>query len=300
MKPTLFDTHCHVNFNAFEDDGHDVVAKTLGMGVWMILVGSQRDTSRRAIEYAERYPEGVYAAVGLHPIHLTSITVDSAEIGSGAPGFTTRQEEFDAESYRALALNPRVVAIGECGLDYYRSPTADASGWEQAKKKQITVFRQHLDLAQEVGKPLMIHCRSDAKPGGREEAHEDLLSILEQYPFEDEPSPRGQIHFFSGTTEQAQRYIALGFLLSFTGVITFARDRDETIQEIPLDYVLIETDAPYVAPEPFRGKRNEPLHVEYVARKIAQIKGISFEDVAEKTTENALNLYKINKSEAKK
>jgi len=288
----LYDTHCHINFSAFKEDGHEVIKRTLGKNVWMNLVGSQISTSRRTIQYAEKYPEGVYAVIGLHPIHLAELAVDPAEIGGGAPGFTTRKEEFSYEAYKELAIHPKVVAIGECGLDYYHSPD-NTPDFSEIIKLQKKVFIRQIDLAQEVGKPLMVHCRSHATPEGKETAHEDALTIFESYPFKQEPALRGQINFFSGALEQAKRYIRLGFLISFTGVITFARDRDEIIRALPLEYICIETDAPYVAPEPYRGKRNEPLYVEYIARTIAEIKCISFEKVARQTTENARRLYRV-------
>ncbi len=278
-KPYLIDVHTHINFNAFREDGHEVVRRTLEAGVWMVLVGSQIDTSRRAVEYARHYERGVYAAVGLHPIHLGEMEVDRDEMNAadGVPGFTTRKEEFDYQAYRDLALDPKVVAIGECGLDYYRLRDT-----EEIKKKQAETFRKQVALAREVKRPLMIHCRN---------AYEDLLAILRE---ERANEIGGDIHFFAGDWEIAKQFLDLGFYLSFTGVITFANQYDDTIKKVPLNRIMIETDAPYVAPVPHRGKRNEPLYVEEVARRIAVIKGIALEEAVHATSENALRLFRLS------
>ncbi|TSC76721.1 MAG: TatD DNase family protein [Parcubacteria group bacterium Gr01-1014_29] len=172
--PKLIDIHSHVNFNAFKNDGHEVLKRTLDAGVWTILVGSQIDTSRRAVEYAEKYPEGIYAAVGLHPIHLSDMYVDAKEISAaeGVPSFHTRVERFSYDAYKPLAMHPKTVAIGECGLDYYRVMEHGTWNMEQIKNLQADTFRQQIALAREVKKPLMIHCRN---------AYEDLLHYGSYY-----------------------------------------------------------------------------------------------------------------------
>ena len=277
-QPKLVDIHSHLNFNAFKDDADEVIRRTLEGGAWTILVGSQIDTSRRAISYAEKYPEGIYAAVGLHPIHLVEMEVDKDEIdaGEGVSGFHTRKEEFDYDIYKKLAEHQKVVAIGECGLDYYRGRND-----EWIKKKQAEVFRKQVMLARDVKKPLMIHCRN---------AYEDLLTILRD---EKAGEIGGDIHFFSGPWEIAKQFLDLGFYLSFTGVITFARDYDEVIKKAPMDRIMIETDAPYVSPVPYRGKRNEPLYVRATAERIAELKELPFDEVAAATTKNALRLFRL-------
>ncbi|MEK7650100.1 MAG: TatD family hydrolase [Patescibacteria group bacterium] len=278
MKWRLIDIHAHVNFNAFREDGDEVMRRTLDAGVGMILVGSQYDTSARAIEYAERYPEGVWAAVGLHPIHVGGeMHVDAQEIGAaGVPGFSTRPEEFDYAKYKKLAEHPKTVAIGECGLDYFRS-----GGTQAEKEKQFEVLRLHIRLAREVQKPLIIHCRN---------AYDDLARILIE---ERAGEVGGTIHFFAGTWADAQKFLDIGFGLSFTGVITFARDYDETVKNMPLDRIMVETDAPYVAPAPYRGKRNEPLYVEEIAKKVAELRGVSFDEVAKATVSNATRIFHL-------
>ncbi|MSR76036.1 MAG: TatD family deoxyribonuclease [Candidatus Ryanbacteria bacterium] len=278
MDLKLIDIHTHVNFNAFRDDGDEVMRRTLAGGVGMILVGSQYDTSARAIEYAERYPEAAWAAIGLHPIHVGGeIHVDAEEIStSGVPGFSSRPEEFDYKKYKTLAMHPKTVAIGECGLDYFRS-----GGTQVEREKQFEVLRGHIKLAREVQKPLIIHCRN---------AYDDLHKILIE---EHAGEVGGTIHFFAGTWSDAQKFLDLGFGLSFTGVITFARDYDETVKNMPLDRIMVETDAPYVAPVPYRGRRNEPLYVEEIAKKVAELRGISFDEVAKATVSNASRIFHL-------
>jgi len=287
-RPKLIDIHTHVNFNAFKDDGDEVIKRTLDAGVWMILVGSQIDTSRRAVEYAERYPEGVYAAVGLHPVHLFEDHFDVAEeekkaglsaealVKAGVPSYTTRPEVFNHDAYLELTKSPKVVAIGECGLDYYRSRDS-----EDIKRVQKETFRKQVNLAREVKKPLMIHCRN---------AYEDLIQILKEEKAQD---IGGDIHFFAGSSGTARQFLDLGFYLSFTGVITFARDYDEVLKNVPLDRIMVETDAPYVTPVPHRGQRNEPLYVEYVAKKIAEIKNLSEEELFVATVRNTRRLFNV-------
>lgn len=272
----FFDVHTHVQFHAFKDDADSVINRALEAGVWMINVGTQKDTSEAAIKFAEKYTEGVYATVGLHPIHTEASYHDAKELGDSeeARGFTSRGEIFDYEAYKKLALHPKVVAIGECGLDYYRLE-------ENTKKKQYEVFTHQIELAKEIKKPLMIHCRN---------AFGDLIGILKVKIIGQNP---GIIHFFSGNTDDAKNLLDLGFYFSFGGVITFARDYDEVIQYIPLDRIVTETDAPYVTPAPYRGKRNEPLYVFEVVKKISELKNISLETAGISLFNNALNLFKI-------
>lgn len=268
----LFDTHTHVNFNAFKNDWREVIERALKNNIWLINVGSQSTTSKRAVEIAENYQQGVYAAVGLHPSHLEEQEIDKLEDGEKIQ-YKTKGEEFDENYYLELAKNEKVVAIGECGLDYYRIKNNELG----IKNKQKEVFIKHIELAEKVNKPLIIHCR---------DAHEDLIELL--------TSNEGIMHFFTGTLEQALKYIDLGFYISFSGVITFTNAYDNIVKNLPLDKILIETDAPYVAPAPYRGKRNEPSYVIEVAKKIAKIKNISLEEAAERTTQNAKIIFNID------
>ena len=277
-KNLLIDTHAHVNFNDFKSDSKEVIKRALDENIWMINVGAEKKTSERAVKMAEEYKEGVYAAIGLHPSHLVEQDVEYKE-NEEIVKYKSKPEEFDYGFYLNLAKNKKVVGIGECGLDYYR--TSD----ESFKEKQKEVFIKHLELAKEANKPIIIHCRN---------AHDDLLKILHLAV----KPPSGVMHFFTGTLEQAKKYIELGFYISFSGVITFpplrrvgANAYNDVIKNIPLGKILIETDCPYVAPVPHRGKRNEPQYVKYVAQKIAELRGLSFEEVEGQTTKNARKLF---------
>lgn len=278
----LIDTHCHLNFKVFKDDADVVIARALAADTWMILVGSEMNTSKRAVEYASRYPQGVYAAVGLHPTHLEPQLAEGDDYA-----FTTKGEIFDVEAYRELAKQPGVVAIGETGLDYYHLP--EGVEVEEVKARQKKVFLEHLQLARELKLPIIIHCR---------EAHDDLIALLNEFRrqhlelFIDDEA-WGVMHCFSGDARLAQTYFDMGLYISFTGLITFARNWDELIRTMPLEKFLVETDAPYMAPVPHRGKRNEPAWVVEVARIIAGLKGIPLESVVENSTKNAKKLFKI-------
>ncbi|MEK7212665.1 MAG: TatD family hydrolase, partial [Patescibacteria group bacterium] len=256
----FIDAHTHAQFAAFGDGSKEVIDRALENGIWLINVGTQQDTSRLAVEIAKRYPEGVYATVGLHPIHTAKSFHDAQELGdtADAKGFTSRGEEFDYDYYKKLAQDPKVVAIGECGLDYAafarerserlqkRAPAeAFSEGGlspdevHQRKEKQKQAFIRQIELAAEVKKPLMIHCRSGAperaspqNEAGRN-AFTDLIDILSSFhsSLSSMPSP-GVIHFFTGTAEDAKKLLAMGFYFTFGGAITFpprlaARSRGE-------------------------------------------------------------------------
>ncbi|MDO8664175.1 MAG: TatD family hydrolase [Candidatus Liptonbacteria bacterium] len=280
-----FDAHTHVQFAAFDEDRREVIERALKAGVSFINVGTQADTSAAAVKLANEYAEGMYASVGLHPIHTEKSFHDKQELGKGdaAKAFTSRAEIFDYDYYKKLALDPKTVAIGECGLDYYHLS-------EESKKRQKEVFIKQMELAKDVKKPLMIHCR---------EAFGDLIEILTANR-QLLNSPPGVVHFFSGTVEDTKKLMDLGFSFTFGGVITFppkvgrhAGDYDEIIKMIPLDRILSETDAPYVAPVPYRGKRNEPAYIVEVVKKLAEIEGILVEEMADKIFENARRTFMI-------
>lgn len=270
----FFDVHTHTQFAAYAEDQDAVIQRAFDAGVWMINVGTQKDTSADAVQTAHRFPEGVFATVGLHPIHTEVSYHDTQELG-GEKGFTSRGEEFDYEYYKRLAQDKKVVAIGECGLDYYRLDG-------QSKEKQKTVFEQQIQLAYEIKKPLMVHCRN---------AFSDLIAMFQVLDSKSQAS--GVIHFFSGSVADAKILRDLGFYFSFGGVITFARDYDEVIRYIPIERILLETDAPYVTPVPFRGKRNEPVYVVEVAKKMAELKDLFEEEVARITTQNTRQLFQV-------
>jgi TatD DNase family protein len=276
----LIDTHAHVIFSTFKDDADEVIRRSLAGDTWMILVGSEVKTSKRALEFANKYEKGVYAAVGLHPMHTHAQNVSGDDYD-----FNTREEEFSYDVYEKLAQFKKVVAIGEVGLDYYQLDiTADIAA---IKRKQKEIFFDQLRLAHNLKLPVIIHCR---------QAHDDMLEILKVFKKEKSmPKDKvwGVMHCFSGDEELAWQYFSLGLLVSFTGLITFSAKWDDLIRRIPNDKFMIETDAPYMTPEPFRGQRNEPLLVKKVAERIAQIKNLNLERIAEVTTANARKLFKI-------
>lgn len=250
-----FDSHAHLTEDCFSQDFDTVVDNMKAASVTgMMEIGFDLPSSEKAVQLAERF-DWVHAAVGSHP--------DDAE----------QVDEARIAVYRGLCRNPRVKAIGEIGLDYHYE--------EPGREVQKRAFRMQLALAQELSMPVVIHER---------EAHEDGLRILEEFP-----TLRGVFHCFSGSYEMAKELIKRGWYIGFTGVVTFknARKAVEVAQNIPLDRVLIETDCPYMAPEPFRGRRCDPSLVPYVAKKIADLRGLSPESVAAATAENAKRCFRI-------
>ncbi len=278
--PKYIDIHSHVNFTAFDADRDEVIRRTLDNDTWFMNVGTQIDTSRRAVELANKYKEGVYAIVGLHPIHTGASYHDEKELGEGGKEFTSRGETFNKEVYRELLNNPKVVAIGECGLDYYRCD-------EESITKQKQAFILQIELANEFNKPLMLHIRNNPKDK-KLNAYHDVFDLLKKYS-----KVKGDVHFFAGNLEEAKLFLDFGFTLSFTGVVTFTNDYDEVIRNTPLNMIMSETDSPYVSPIPYRGKRNEPVYVREIVKKIAEIKKLPEEEVAKAIVTNARRLFGI-------
>ncbi|MDO8668766.1 MAG: TatD family hydrolase [Candidatus Buchananbacteria bacterium] len=286
----LIDSHCHVNFNAYNKDDREIIDRSLAEDIWLINIGSEYETSRRSIGIAENYQQGVYAVVGLHPIHVTGDVTESVITNGQTQEVTTRREEFDYNKYKELAKSSKkVVGLGEVGLDYFYFDRNEADA--KAKKNlQKEYFNQFINLASELNLPLVVHCRGHKD--NPYEVYDDILEIIQG----SDKKIRGVIHCFGGNSSQAQKFINLGFYIGFTGIITFKKKAEELQQiakEIPLEKILIETDAPYLAPEPHRGQRNEPSYVKFVAQKIAQLKGLNLEEVANTTTANARNLFNI-------
>lgn len=284
------DIHTHLNFAAFDADREEVIARMKEEGVYAINVGTQKETSALAVELARKY-DNCFATVGIHPVHTERSWHDSQEIGGGeGEGFYSRTESFDHEYFRDLVSDSKVVAIGETGLDYYRMQTdADTTqtDTERSVERQKEIFRQHIELANEAGKPLMLHIRNS--PNDSEEtpsAYRDSLEILRK-----KAKVPMNVHFFAGTIEEARAFIELGGMISFTGVITFARQYEKLIKALPLESIMAETDAPYVAPATHRGERNEPLYVKEVYAKIARIKRMEEEEVREVINANARRFF---------
>lgn len=272
------DVHTHLNLAAFKDDSDAVALRALDGDVAFINVGTQYSTSVRAVEMLEKYPKGVYATIGLHPIHASENFYDKDELDENERAALTGEERFDVEKYKDLAKHVRVVAVGECGFDYFHTYT------DEDKKKQYEAFEAQIAFANEINKPLMLHIRNGK--GGN--AYREALAILKK-----QAKVRGNSHFFAGTLEEAKQFWDIGYSTSFTGVITFAGEYDEVVRNAPSELIHAETDAPYVSPVPHRGKRNEPLYVQEVVRKMAQIRGISEEEIVMQLKENAKTFFAI-------
>lgn len=275
---TYIDTHTHINLAAFKDDYTAVIRKTLEEDVWMINCGTQYDTSVFAVELLKKYERGLYATVGLHPLHTSKSFYDQSELDESKKEFTEIGEVFDPKKYKELALNPKVVAIGECGLDYYREISDDQ--W----KKQVEAFEAQIAFANKIGKPLMLHLRN----GARGSAYRDAYAILKR-----DANVLGVAHFFAGTLEDAKLFWDMGYATSYTGVLTFTHQYDEVVKTSPCEFLHAETDAPYVAPVPYRGQRNEPLYVREVVRRMAEIRHVDVDILQEILIKNAERLYGI-------
>lgn len=265
LSPQLIDTHCHLDWQSLEADLDEVIERALEAGVSrMVTIGVDVASSRQAVQLAERY-EPVYASVGVHPN-------DAADF-----------DESVLKSIRDLAQHHKVVAIGEIGLDYY---------WEKvAHDVQAKAFQVQLELADEIDKPVIIHNR---------EATVDVMALLNTWVGERESTrPRGVLHSFSESVDIAQHAFKLGFLVGFTGPLTFkkASDLRKVANTLPLECFVVETDAPFLTPEPRRGRRNEPAYVRYIAERIAKDRGLPVDELARHTTANAMRLFRWTETE---
>ncbi len=281
----MIDTHCHIHFRAFDADMQEVINRTLEKGVKMITIGTQTSTSKTGIEVAEAN-EGVWCTVGLHPSHTHRQTLHVDENES----IETRAEEFDKDYYRELiASSSKVVAIGEVGLDYFRLPELGAEDVIVSQKVNVN---HALELANELDLPVVLHVR---------DAHDDMQEILEQFTSSGRLKRRGVVHCFTGTLREAVAYHDLGFYTSFTGIVTFKDKKNPSditplmavAKDLPLEWMILETDAPYLAPSPHRGERCEPWMVMSVAEKIAELKEVDVGEVERITDENAKKLFNI-------
>ncbi|MFW6126533.1 MAG: TatD family hydrolase [Chloroflexota bacterium] len=254
------DSHTHIGARAFNKDRDAVVERAREAGITILVdVGSDLESSRMATRLAEQY-DGVYAVVGYHPHNASQLT------------------DSDLEAVAELAQHPKAVAIGEIGLDFYRNLSP--------RDAQFDAFEKQLELAERLGMPVVIHSR---------DAHEEVFSVLTRWASRaKQEAPLGVMHCFSGDNEMAQRYIDMGFFISIAGPVTYRNSQaPEIARSVPLEKVVVETDCPYLAPHPYRGRRNEPARVALVIEKIAQLRGIPRESVAEQTAENAFSLFRL-------
>lgn len=271
MPPRFFDIHTHINDRQFDSDRNAVLSRMDEQGVWGIVVGTDRKTSQDAAVIASFTERGVFASIGVHP------TDD-------------RNARFEPVLFEEL-LKSGVVAVGECGLDYARMPEGEgAQSRERVRQKEL--FTAQIDFAVAHDLPLIIHCRDSDKVLA--DAHGEVLAILREKKELYGARLRGDIHFFTQTETIAREYTALDFSISFTGVITFSREYDAVIRAVQLDCLIAETDCPYVAPIPYRGTRNEPIFIEEVVRKIAEIRGDDYEMVRTALFVNACRLFGIS------
>ena len=267
MELRYFDAHCHPQFSAYDGDREDVLARMRERGVGGLVVGTDNAMSRAACELADAR-DGLWSSVGMHP--------------NDEP-----DETYDEHAFRNLLMYPKAVAIGECGLDYYRPAAVD----DDLKRRQRALFEKHIALAGQTGRALVIHARPSR---GSMDAYLDALDMLKSAKKEYGDALRGDFHFFVGDADTARKAFELDFTVSYTAVVTFARDYDDAIRYAPLTHILSETDAPYVAPASRRGQRNDPLAVEDVVAKLAEIRGEDLEIVRKATVANALKLFKIS------
>ena len=267
METRYFDAHCHVQFDQFDTDRNELLERMKEEGVGGIVVGCDLESSKKAVELAEKH-EHLVASIGLHPNR-------------------EKDEWFDPAPYRELARSPKVVGVGECGLDYFRPEVVN----DEVKEKQKAILKDQIALAIELDKPLIIHSRPSK---GTMDAYQDLVSVLQNTSIE-HPNLRGDIHFFVGGVSEMRELVRLGFTISFTAVITFARDYDEVIRQTPLESILSETDSPYVPPtNRVRGSRNDPLAVIDVVSKIAEIRGEDSEIVRAAIFNNTQRLFTLS------
>jgi len=279
----IIDTHSHLNFNAFAKDLNQVLKRTAEENIWTINVGTNYQTSRRAVVLAEKGGQEIYAAVGLHPLHGSSEFI-KLKSDPQETDFLSAENDFDYKKYKELALNSnrKVVAIGEIGLDYYYKPKTNTK-LGQFKEKQKKVFRQELALAEELNLPVILHCRL---------AHKDMIELLKSRILSCQPKIRGVVHCFTGQVEEMEEYINLGFYIGFNAII-FKLDLDEAVKNCPLGNMVVETDCPYLTPPQEGQNRNEPVFIKHTIGKIAELKGRTFNEICQKTTENAKKLFKI-------
>jgi len=267
------DTHAHLNMNAYTEDLPELLKRITKSDVTVFNVGTNIKTSQRAVEIADE-SENCKSIIGLHPLYVYSN--DECEQDNDEPG-----EVFDYEAYKNLAKHKSVIGIGETGLDFFRLPQ-DESLHPIIKEKQEESFRKHIELSIELDLPLMIHCRN---------AYRETIDILSKYQERGGKVLKVNFHFFAGDEDILKEIMKRDWYVSYTGVITFAEEYEDLIKITPIDRIMSETDCPYVTPVPFRGERNEPIHVREVVKKMAEIYEKDLDEMCEILKENTERFY---------
>jgi len=258
----LIDTHVHLDVEQYDNDREQVIKNAKENGVGFIINPSfDLQSAKKAIELAGQY-ENIFAGIGCHP--------------------KTKEESgyvFNKKDFLEIITSKKVVAVGECGLEL-ASPKITEPEKEELLRYQKEIFSEQINLAKEFSLPIIVHCRN---------THKEAIEILSK-----ENNLQGVIHCFSGSWIDAQKYLAMGFYISFTGIITYTNDYDKVVKNMPLERILLETDCPYLSPIPLKGQRNEPANIKYIAQKIAEIREEPLERIAEVTTQNAKKLFNLN------
>jgi len=275
----FFDTHAHLNFSDYAIDFNEIIENSLKTGISIINVGTNLLSSERAVDLAQAYEAGVFAAIGLHP---SNIQYDpETQKGSSNKPEDVVEIDFDAESYGGLADQKKVVAVGEVGLDYFRLPKSKTRT-QAMKEKQRQIFLKQLAFARAKKLPVIIHCRN---------AHDEMIELLKN-DFSDNGAVAGVIHCFTATKDQAQKYYNLGFYFGLNGIL-FKIDLAEAVAAMPLDRILLETDCPFLAP-PGAPDRNVPQNLPTIAERVAQIRNDSVDTIINSAANNARKLFGIN------
>ena len=275
--PFLIDTHAHVDADIYRNDLDAIIRRALDENIWIVAVGNDLASSMHAIEIAEQYQTGVFAAIGMHPKYISDHE-------------TTVEKLLDLNAFRKLAQHPKVVALGECGLDYHGLPDArfthdpDFYKADLIRRNQHTVMRAFLLLAREFRLPLLLHCR---------DAHDDLLQLLTEWDhFNPGYTSRGIVHAYNGTWAQAKKYFALDFLLSLTGILTNGAYQTNIIHKAPLTRLVVESDCPHLTPDAWSMRRNEPAYLEQTVTALAGLRHLPTSSFATQITENTLKMLK--------
>ncbi|MFB6212523.1 MAG: TatD family hydrolase [Candidatus Magasanikbacteria bacterium] len=277
-----FDSHTHLQFKDYDNTREDILSEMKTDRMGLVNVGTTQETSKRAVKLSEKSTnEFIFSTVGIHPTKVSSNFQNDKEVNKRGDQGNIWNYDF----FKNFTQRETVVAIGECGLDYFHLD----SETKKKKEQQKSMFKKHIALAKDADLPLMIHCRPSENSM---DAYNDLYDILKK----ENDLPKIIIHFFVGNKNMAKNFLDMGYFFTFGGAITFTGDYNDVVNYIPIDKILLETDAPYVTPEPHRGKRNKPIYVKEVYKKMADIKGVGLEELKSKIIENNEKVFGLDLS----